>query len=366
MESRREALEAAFDKVEGSEDETVVSKGPGNEGHEDKHVQAPEERVDAEGGEKADNKLDLSKAPDKEPKKDDEYSRAGKAADGKVVPPAAQAAVQDKPPVSWKPTAKEVWSKLPAEARSEIARREKEMSQFISQNDHHRRFNEQFAQTVKPFENLIRAQNSTPLQAVRNLMTTAAGLATGNKQQKAQIVADIIANYGIDIETLDLTLSGKGAQIRQNSGPGDVNPQILQMIQPIYGFMDEVRQAREMHEQRRQQEADSLVENFADRPYFDDLREEMADILDIAARRGLEMTIEQAYEKAIALNPEVSEIIAKQKAAEKARETGTRLAKARRLASTITGAPAGVPDGRASAKSRKEQLEAAWDDSTQH
>jgi len=351
---RREALEAAFEKMEQDETpEPEKKEVPVDEGQQTEQLQGQKEELDAKGGEEADKQPDKSETPDKEVKKPDEYTRAGKAADTTTL----------KAPVSWKPTAKSQWEKLPSEIKNEVLRREKEMSQFVSQNDHHRKFNEAFTTVVKPFEHLIRSQNSTPLAAVRNLMTTAAGLTTGNKQQKASIVAEIIANYGVDVETLDLVLSGKGAQIKP--AQDDINPRLMQMLQPVYGFMSEVQQARELHEQRRQQQADELVESF-EKPYFDDVREDMADIMEVAAKRGIKMTLDQAYEKAVALNPEVSQLVSKEKEAEQARLAGTRLAKARRTASTITGGPAGVPDGKGAPKTRREQLEAAWDDSTQH
>lgn len=360
--SRRDVLEAAFDEAEGGGDDKgtdvkvdVTPPETKDEGLENKQLQGKEKELDAKGGEKDDKQPDPSQALDKEKKGGDEYKRAAKAAD---------TSENLKPPVSWKPTVKEQWKTLPADVKSEVLRREREMSQFISQNDHHRRFNEQFSAVVRPFQHLIQAQNSTPLQAVRNLMTTAAGLATGNKTQKAQIVAEIIQNYGVDVESLDLILSGKGDSIRQNSG-GDYDAKMMQMLQPVYGFMNEVRQAREFHERRHQEEADRIVAEF-DAPYYDDVKEDMADIMEMAARRGIEMTIQQAYEKAVALNPEVSEVIAREKAAEEARVAGTRLAKARRVASTIVGGPAGAPDGKGRPATRREQLEAAWDDATTH
>lgn len=353
---RRELLEAAFDKLEGDDEPGKVEVT--NEGNEKPDLQKPEKELAAKGGEKDDKQSPPSETATKETKKDDEYTRASKASEDKSAAPV----VTDKAPLSWKPAAKEVWAKLPAEARAEISRREKEMSQYISSNDHHKRFSDQFSQVVKPFQHLIQAQNSTPLQAVHNLMTTAAGLAQGNKTQKAQIVAEIIGNYDVDIQTLDLILSGKGGEIKRQP-QDDYNPRMMQMLQPLYGFMNEIKQARDGYEKRRQEEADVMVSQF-DKPYFEDVREDMADIIEMASRRGVEMSLDQAYEKALSLNPEISAIVAREKQAEEAKAAGTRLAKARKVASTIVGNPSGHPDGRAQPKSRKEQLEQAWEDRT--
>ena len=371
---RKEILEQAFDKAEAGDDDTVVltegqpdaSQQEAVEGAERSGEQAPtpEENQaleDGKGGKK------LEKVPSgavgakdpktgKEPKaKDEALSRAAQAAAG------SQGEV-GKPPVSWKPAAKAAWDKLPVDVKQDVLRREKEMHQYISQNDHHRKFTEGFGQVVRPFMHLIQAQGSTPLQAVRNMMVTAAGLTQGNMDQKARIVAEIIGNYNVDVEVLDKVLAGGGHQMT-NRGSAAVDPQIMQALQPVYGFMNEVQQARQQRQARQYQEAEELIEKNADKPFFDDLSDDMADIMEIAAKRGVVMSLDQAYEKAVALNPEVSKIISSQRAQEQARNNGgTRLSQRRRAASTITGAPNGGGGERGAPKNRKEALEAAWDD----
>lgn len=366
MSTRREALEAAFEEMEEKEapnapdEETTESLAPEGQQEPDGQEGTPLEVVKSGEGDKKVDDLPVGDEEKKTPpvgkKKDEALGRAAAAATGAV--PA------EKAPVSWKGTVKDQWGKLPVDVRQEVLRREKEISQYISQNDHHRKFSEGFTQTVRPFAHLIQAQGSTPLQAVRNLFTTAAGLTTGNSEQKARIVAEIISNYNVDIKTLDTVLSNGAPQ--QNQGVGAIPPAVAQAMQPIYGFMNEIQQLKQMREQRQQQEAMSVVEESSDLPYFDDLRDDMADLLDIAAKRGVEMTLQQAYEKAVAINPDISAAVSKQKAIAEAKANGgTRLARARRAASTITGAPAGVPGGSGKPSSRKEALESAWDEMAQ-
>lgn len=371
--SRREALEAAFDKLENEEEEVDTggttdeveqegAQGAAGEGEPKPPVEEGTPLEDAAGGKDKQKEAPadgVGAKPEKTELKGAQKDAAGERAAAAAAGSGTEAG---KPPVSWKPGAKEQWAKLPVDVRNEVARREKEINQYISQNDHHRKFSEGFAKTVQPFSHLIQAQGSTPLQAVRNLFTTAAGLMTGNADQKARIVAEIIGNYGVDVEALDKVLSGGG---HQTPAPGRaaVDPMILQALQPVYGFMNEVQQARQAREQRQLQEAEAMVEKSSDLPYFDDLREDMADIMEIAAKRGVEMSIQQAYEKAVALNPEVSQIIARQKAIEEAkRNGGTRLAKARRAASTLTGAPAGGAGNTGAPKTRRDALIAAWEE----
>lgn len=373
---RRQALEEAFDKLESDDDDVVTTEVPANETHEE-GTQGVEGEGKSEPGAEAPQGVEAGKSG----KKEEKVPSAEPAADGKkgaqktektddALNRAAQAAAGNQPevgkaPVSWKPAAKAAWDKLPVDVRQDVLRREQEINKYISQNDHHRKFTEGFGNVVRPFMPLIQAQGSTPLQAVRNMMVTAAGLTTGSEEQKARIVAEIIGNYKVSVEVLDKILSDGG--VPASRGNASIDPTIMQALQPVYGFMNEVQQAREAKRQRQVAEAESLIEQNADKPFFDDLSDDMADIMEIAAKRGQELTLDQAYEKALALNPEISKIVAQQKAAEEARANGgTRLAKARRASSTLTGAPSGSPDGKGKATTRREALEAAWDEHATH
>lgn len=369
---RREELEAAFDKLEAED-----TAGEDSNAHNEERVEAePGVRETAPGaaddktlessasGEK-DKKTSLDKSVGNPPEEKEEKQVKDKALERAAIA-SASTADATRAPISWKPGVKEKWNTLPVDVKQEILRREKEMSQFITQNDHHRKFTESFAQIVKPYHHLIQAQNSTPLQAVKNVFNTMAGLTLGNQEQKARIVSEIIQNYGIDVRILDQVLSS-GVSINQAPArTASMDPTIMQALQPVYGFMNEIQQARQQREMRQMQEAEALIEQHAEKPFFDDLRDDIADLMEIAAKRGVDMSIDQAYEKALALNPEMSKIVADRKAAEQARMNGgTRVAKARRAASTITGAPVGTPDGKGGPKSRREALEEAWEEAAQ-
>ncbi len=344
---RREHLEAAFDKLaDEPEKEEVTAKV------EPQEIEEKVPEVKAEDSAKDEPVVaEAPKKPEEERKDPDAYKSAGKAQEGQIT--------EGKAPLSWKPAAKEHWAKLPPEIRSEISRRETEMQRFVSQNDHHRRFSESFAKVVQPFQHLIQAQNSTPLQSVRNLMTTTAMLMTGTQQQKAEIVREIIGNYNVDIGLLDQMLAGQAPQQRNDNS---LPPALHNALQPVYGFMNEIKQAREASEQRKMEQAQREIDESADLPFFDDLREDIADIMEISAKRNIEVNIKQAYEKALALRPDISEILTKRKAAEDAKKFGTRQPRSRRVASTLTGAPAGPAGNGKIPQNRREQLEAAWDE----
>ena len=92
-------------------------------------------------------------------------------------------------------------------------------------------------------------------------------------------------------------------------------------------------------------------------------------MLSRAAERGESMSMDQAYQKARKMNPEVDAILTQREKAAEAKKNGSSIDKSRRAASSIRGAPNGASgsavitttkknDG---VVSRREQLRAAID-----
>lgn len=354
--TRRELISKAWDEAEKEPDdkEEIASSEP-----------EKEEVVEKEEPETADTEVS-GKSSDKGG--EEPYAQEKKNADARErtgdKPEPTRQEVTDRPPGSWKPTAREQWAKLPAEIRAEVNRRELDIQRTLSQTDNVRKFASDFAQTIQPYSHLIRQQNSTPLKAVENLMNTSARLMTGNQEQKAQVVAEIIGNYGIDLRTLDNVLSA----IAKDGKVPSPNQQVEQppsWARPMFDFMNTVQQSKQQMEARAQQEATQEIEKFAEKPFFDDLREDMADLMEVAAKRGRTMTMDDAYARAVAANPEISAIIAqRKKAGNPVSEAAATLARARRAASTVNGSPSGkkVDGSKGKPASRREAIEQAWDD----
>jgi hypothetical protein len=264
------------------------------------------------------------------------------------------------PPAGWKAGAREHWAKIPRAAQEEIHRREKETAQTLRQSSQARQLANDFQQVVNPFMQFIQAQNSTPLAAVKNLMTTAAGLTVGTSVQKAQIIRDIIQNYGVDINTLDQVLSGQPVQQGNVQQQQQMAPP--QWAQPIFQFMQGVQQTRQQREQQIIADAEAETEAFAAKnEFFEDVREEMADRMEVAAKHGRVMTMQQAYDVCVRDNPELSKIVTQRQAAQKAQQTN--IQRNRNAASSIAGAPRNGPTGaKGGGDSRRAALEEAWDE----
>jgi hypothetical protein len=273
---------------------------------------------------------------------------AAKSQQGGKPDPAA--VVVSKAPQSWKPAMREQFTKLAPELQQEIIRRETEISRGLSEAAASRKFHGEFSQVIRPFEALIAGSGVHPLKAVQNLMSTAATLQTGTAVQKAGTIANIIRTYGVDIPTLDKLLAGVKPTPQPNGGMDEAA--IQRMIDArMQNHPVITAQTRQQQEQQRQlvESATQTMEQFAadeKNEYFEDLREDMADLLDMAANRGRQMSIQEAYDRAASAHPEISKLVAKKQAVERAKAGRGNVDRARRAASSQgQGTPANVRGG---------------------
>jgi hypothetical protein len=356
MSTRREALEAAFEELEndgeegepktppvGGDDQADGGVGEGGDGKNDDLSEA-DEKLDSKEG-----KVDDKKGKQKEPSADEKERAAardlGKPGQGKQAPAPKADSTTTRPPNSWTPAAKEKWGAIPADVRATILKRETEIQKTLSETDNLRRWSQDLAKVINPHLPFIQASGSNPLGAIQSLLGTASQLYGGNVETKASVVAQLIWRYGVDIKALDGILSKK--QLPNGGAPEQVGraPEAPPAwAQPLFGFMNQAQQARQAAEQRELQQAAQEIEQVQNEwPFFEDVREEVADLMEAAYNRGRVLTLKQAYERAVALNPEISQVLEQRKLA--ARKPAQDLSRARRAASTIKGSPLGGGSG---------------------
>jgi hypothetical protein len=346
--SARDALSAAWDEAEkGTEDEGLEAPG-GDEGEEaGGSGQGTEESVRPEGEEEAGGE-EKKEEPDEggekksgspEDKKvaKSEDRKESDGADRKEEKPLESNESLEKAPVSWKPGVREHWKGLPPAVKAEIHRRETEIQTGLQQAAGHKKLATEYYQTVAPFQSLIQAQNSTPAQAIHNLMSTAARLTMGSSAEKAKVVGEIIKNYGVDIRVLDEHLSGQ-APSKEDETTSAIHQVLQKELKPFQEFMGRFsQQESQITEQANARIAQDISAFQADskNEFFEDVREDMADLMELAYNRGREMTIEQAYERACAADPEISKIIRQRQEAAATRENKEAAEKKRKAASSL-------------------------------
>jgi hypothetical protein len=207
----------------------------------------------------------------------------------------------------------------------------------------------------------MRASGVTPMQAINNLMTTAARLQTGTAAERVQVVANLIKMYGVDLPMLDALLSGN---MQQNQPNAQLEQMLNAKLAPVQRFMNDLQQGRNQNMQQMDADAAAESQTFAEDPaneFFEDLRHDIADILDLAANRGRILTLKQAYDLACKQNPDISKVIDERTSATKLKKDAEELAKSRKAASSQpSGSPGGVGGGGGTPQGRRGAIEAAW------
>ena len=248
--------------------------------------------------------------------------------------PIGQPVVQEsKPPVairapqSWKPAAREHWATLPPDVQAEIARREGETSRVLDETTEARRFRESFQQTITPYEAMLRSEGADPMQAMASLLETARQLRSAPPAQRASLVAQIVKGYGVPIDALDAALAGQPYQGSHQQTYQD--PRVDQLFA-------QMEQAKQQRAQQEAQAADDAVEAFgSDKEFFADVREDMADIIELSEKRGQKIDLETAYARALKMNDEISKVMSQREAAKQASTAKAATMKAKAAASSV-------------------------------
>lgn len=271
----------------------------------------------------------------------------------------------ERPPQAWKPAQKAKWASLDPEIRSEVLRREKETTRVLNDSAQARQFSNEFIQTVSPFLARIQANNLAPMQAVHELLKADHILSTAPPPQKAQFMAKLINDYGINIEQLDLALSGKP---QVDPVESRVEQLLQQRLAPFQQYMQQQQQLKQQQEQVTTQQLAETVESLATDPqfpYFEQVRDTMADIIELTAKRGQTISIETAYNRAIAVDPDISSKLASSSQARaqasQAAILNSKAQKALQASVSVTGAPNSPGLGTSNASNRRSVIAAAME-----
>lgn len=264
--------------------------------------------------------------------------------------PGAPPALDAKPPPSWSPAARETWATLPPAARAEVVKREREVVTALQASDVARKFQTEFQAAVGPYEGMIRAEGGNPVAAAASLFQTAAALRTAPPAIKAQIVAGIIRDFRVDVDGVASALDGQPMPQQQQQQFRD--PRFDQL-------MAQLQQAQQQRSQTFLDTQHRTVAEFEDAHEFtNDVREDMADVLELTAKRGLSLSLDEAYARAIALHPEISSVLQQREAAQAAGKAQASTQRARAAASSVRSQPTGGSPSPQS-RDRRADLEAA-------
>jgi hypothetical protein len=274
-----------------------------------------------------------------------------------------------RPPESWKPAIRDKhWKTLPPEVQAEVYRRERQVDQVLKDTAIARKSVEQFNSVANEFKDVFEYEKAPPLQTIHNLLNINRTMRFAPPAAKAQMAAQIIQGFGVDVGLLDQALSMHLSTIdpakqQASAQSQEIQQAIAQALRPMNEFMGSLKQNREAQTQAEDNRIQSEIQAFAEDPknvYFSVVSDAMADILELAARREQKLSLKEAYDRAILSNNDLAGTVTQQRMREAAAKVSDPAHKARSLSSmSVTGSPSGASVNLQQDGSVRQALEAA-------
>ena len=335
--SIRESIEAAMPEEEEVV-EAVVDNTPAPEPTEKEETQPERPQLRSTEAKPPEAKPTESKPTEAKP-------------DGIQPGPKSGPKAESRAPASWHPETREHWAALPESVRTEVARREREVQTTLKETAEARKYADAIERTIAPYQMFIKAENSNPLQAIDNLMSTAARLRTGSSQDIAQLMSGLVKQFGVGrfgqsfIEQLDSALVGEIPRV--DAQQQQLQQAMQQQLAPIQQFMSQHQNAQAQAQQNVTRQAEGEVLDFIEKAEFaEDVREDMADLMEMAQRRGRDLSLGDAYRQACAGNERVRSVLMSRQKTQGAQKLTGAAQRARSAAVSVSGAPAmGAPQG---------------------
>lgn len=273
-----------------------------------------------------------------------------------VAAPAAEAAsvvAEVKAPSSWKPEAQAAYVKAQrGEALSadevrtltgEAARRESDFLRGIGEFKSHADRARDYDRAIAPYAQTLQAVGMDAPTAIAALFKADHTLRTSDPVTKRQYFDGLAKQYGID-------LSQPAPQI---------DPQQQFILQQLQALREQQLAWQNQTQQQARQQFDQDIGSFAaDKPHFEAVRNEMADLLE----SGKAKTLQEAYDGAVWMNAGVrkSLIDAEREQARRDAEAKAQTLRAKTAAVSVKGSGATAASTLSSGSSLRDHIEAAF------
>jgi hypothetical protein len=266
----------------------------------------------------------------------------------------------DNAPKSWKGPAKERWASVDPVIRAEVHRRERDMQRAAQEHAPVKKFVGDFGQTIGPYAQHYAQHGIAPLQLFNNLMSADVHLSTAPMPQRAQFMAKLIQDYQIDINSLDMALAGLDPTHSPMAG---VDKLLNERLAPISEFVQSEQQRRQQTMQAEQQRAVTVLDRMAadteNFPHFNLVAQDMADITEMALKRRVYLTPQDAYARAVAMNPEAQAAEQSRSGQQRAQSAHDAATRSLGASLSVSGAPAALRQ-QVSPDDLRGTIEAAW------
>lgn len=246
-----------------------------------------------------------------------------------VAQQAQQPVEQQSPPdypKTWRKELQGEWGKLPPAVKAEIQRREENFFEGIKQYQEPAAFGRAIGQEMLPHVDIMRQVGVTPQQLTRDIMGTWSTLVRGSPDQKREVLLQLGRQYGID-------MAAPAAPSSTGSAPAQaMTPDLQPVLQRVQGIEQMVRQQAEQAARAASEQAMTEVQRFASNPerkHFAAVQETMAQLV----ASGQATTLEDAYDKAVWLVPEVRTQLLAEQEQKRLADEAAKAAAARKAAS---------------------------------
>ena len=264
----------------------------------------------------------------------------------------AEPPVWRRPPASWRKDFHDVWQKADPKMQEYAWQREEQMRAGVEPLLAKAQFADTMQEAIEPYLPTIQGMGLTPEKAVSALMQADYTLRTAPPQQKMQLFAQLAQSYGIN-------LGAMGAN-PQATPQNSVDPLVWQLQNELNNVRGEVMGWKQQQEMQQNQQLLGEINQFSLKAdHFEEVRPTMIQLL----QSGMAETLEQAYDKAIRLNPDLFEQINKAQQAEVAAKQAkeyNRAAKAARAAAVSVRSATPSANTAPKAANRRALLEEAF------
>jgi hypothetical protein len=238
------------------------------------------------------------------------------------------------------------WTALTPEWRQHIADAHTKLATVEEQYRPSVEFASNFMRSIAPYQQAIQMETGgNPLQAVVGLMDTASRLRFGTPSEKAGLIAHLVKTYGVDIDGLDQALVGIAPAAPQGFDPSMVQQAVQQQLAPL---MQAAQARRTQSEQQTRAAVKTELDAFVADPkndFFEDVRDIMADLTEVADKHGQPLSLADAYQRACLLHPDVSKVMLARQQGQSAQSLTQAAVRAKAAAVSVKGAaPVGSPD----------------------
>lgn len=284
---------------------------------------------------------------------------AAPAAPGTVDPAAQAAGTTPAPaagtevvaPSSWTGPAKAEFAKASPIIQQEVLRREQQMHNGIAQYKDAANYGQTIHKAIQPYSATIGQLGITPDVAIGQLFKADHTMRHGAPHEQVAMVQQMVAAYQMDPVSIIHAMAQLG-KIDLNQGipaPQAADPNLHALRTQNLTAQQELQATRQELQQHRQQqeamETAALNSEIAAAkqtcPHFDNLRNEMALLIQAAGQNGENLSLVNAYERAVWAHPTYrAEMLAEQQAEQAKKDAEQRAAETARLAAVAATAKA--------------------------